>query len=76
LSLLRLDPTPMQVIINGKEQEIPDGLNLAGLVDLLGLSGKRLAIESNEDLVPRSRFESHRLAPGDRIEIVHAIGGG
>jgi sulfur carrier protein len=66
----------MQVFINGKGQEVPDDLNMTGLVDLLGLSGKRLAIESNDDLVPRSRFESHQIAPGDRIEIVQAIGGG
>jgi len=66
----------MQVFINGKQQDVPDCLSMAGLVDLLGLSGKRLAIESNEDLVPRSRFDAHLISPGDRIEIVHAIGGG
>jgi len=66
----------MQIIINGKPAEIPDDLSMAGLIEHLQLVGKRLAVEVNEELVPRSRFESHRLVPDDRVEVIHAVGGG
>lgn len=66
----------MQILLNGEPREIPDALTAAGLIVLLDLSGRRLAMEVNEEIVPRSRFESHVLAAGDRVEIVHAIGGG
>jgi len=66
----------MQVTINGEPREVPDGLSVSALVDLVGLGGRRLAVEVNDELVPRSRFGEHRLSLGDRIEIVQAIGGG
>lgn len=66
----------MQIIVNGSPTEIPDGLDMAGLVEQLELAGRRIAIEVNEELVPRSRFGEHRLAAGDRVEIIHAVGGG
>jgi sulfur carrier protein len=66
----------MQIYLNGEEQEIPDGINVASLIKLLELSGRRIAVEVNEELVPRSTFEEQQLQPRDRIEIVHAIGGG
>ncbi len=66
----------MQVTINGEPREVPDGLSISALVDLVGLGGRRLAVEVNEELVPRSRFGEHRLSLDDRIEIVQAIGGG
>lgn len=66
----------MQILLNGEPREIPDALTAAGLIALLELTGKRLAMEVNEEILPRSRFESHVLAAGDRVEIVHAIGGG
>jgi len=66
----------MQILLNGEPREIPEALTAAGLIALLELSGKRLAMEVNEEILPRSRFESHVLAAGDRVEIVHAIGGG
>lgn len=50
--------------------------SLAELVDSLHLSGQRLAIECNDEVVPRAEWSSRRLANGDRIEIVRAIGGG
>jgi len=46
------------------------------LLERLELTGRRLAIEVNEELVPRSRFATHRLQAGDRVEIIHAVGGG
>jgi sulfur carrier protein len=66
----------MEVIINGESQELPEAISASELIDQLGLSTKRLAVEVNLEIVPRSQFDSHRFKPGDRIEIVHAIGGG
>lgn len=66
----------MDIILNGNTREIPDQATAAELLLSLGLAGKRLALEINREIVPRSRFEQHRIRPGDRVEIVHAIGGG
>ncbi|NIR60349.1 MAG: sulfur carrier protein ThiS [Gammaproteobacteria bacterium] len=66
----------MEIIVNGETQQVPEGTNAAQLVELLGLGGRRLAMEVNEELVPRSALGHHELRAGDRIEIVHAIGGG
>jgi sulfur carrier protein len=66
----------MQIIVNGNSTELPDGASMADLIERLALAGQRLAVEVNEELVPRSRFEAHRLASGDRVEIIHAVGGG
>lgn len=66
----------MKITINGKAQEFDQALNMAGLLQTLDLSGKRLAVEVNEELVPRSQFDSFELSEGDQVEIVQAIGGG
>jgi sulfur carrier protein len=66
----------MDIVLNGEARSVPDGLTAQQLLEQLGLAGRRLALEVNEQIVPRSRFEAHSLRPGDRVEIVHAIGGG
>jgi len=66
----------MQIFINGEQREITDGLHMDALVEMLGLTGQRIAIEVNEELVPRSRFAEHALQPGDRVEVIQAVGGG
>jgi sulfur carrier protein len=66
----------MQIIVNGDPAEVPEGLPMLDLLERLELTGRRLAIEVNEELVPRSRFATHRLQAGDRVEIIHAVGGG
>ncbi len=67
----------MQLTINGKIREFEaDSLSVAELVEHLALVGKRLAIERNAEIVPRSQFEVTLLADGDNIEIVGAVGGG
>lgn len=66
----------MEVILNGEPQQLPDGISAAALIERLGLAEQRLAMEVNQEIVPRSTFESRVLQPGDRIEIVRAIGGG
>lgn len=62
--------------LNGERRELAPGLTVAALIDQLGLAGRRLAVERNGDIVPRSQHAATALADGDRIEIVHAIGGG
>ncbi len=66
----------MQIYLNGEEKEFSDNMTMSELVQQLDLGGQRFAIEVNKDLVPRSSFDQHRLQPGDRVEIVQAIGGG
>jgi sulfur carrier protein len=66
----------MQITVNGTPREAGEGLSLAGLLAELELAGKRLAVEVNEDVVPRSEHARFTLNDGDRVEIVHAIGGG
>jgi len=66
----------MYVTLNGSTRELPDNLSAGDLLLTLGLAGKRLALEINQEIVPRSAFDSHIIQPGDRVEIVHAIGGG
>jgi len=66
----------MNIIVNGAPRNVPDNLSANELILALGLGNRRLALEVNEEIVPRSRLETHRLNPGDRVEIVHAIGGG
>ena len=48
----------------------------ADIIELLGLGGKRLAMEVNQEILPRSRYAEHAIEEGDSVEIVHAIGGG
>ncbi len=62
--------------LNGEHREVPDGMSLAALIDELGLRGRRIAVEVNREIVPKSHHGDYRLADGDRVEIVHAIGGG
>jgi len=66
----------MDIIVNGTTRAVPDQTSASELLETLGLTGKRLALEINREIVPRSRFDRHLIRAGDRIEIVHAIGGG
>ncbi|MGB4812585.1 MAG: sulfur carrier protein ThiS [Methylophilaceae bacterium] len=67
----------MQITINGKPRIFDQAtLNLAQLVIALKLEGKRLAIECNSEIVPRSQFDQCQLNDGDKLEIVGAVGGG
>ena len=62
--------------VNGERREFNAPLNCADLVARLELAGKRVAIERNGEIVPRSRFPEQMLVDGDRLEIVVAVGGG
>lgn len=66
----------MDIILNGEPRQVPESLTAAGLVELLGLAGRRYAMEINGELLPKSAHDGYRLAAGDRIEIVQAVGGG
>jgi sulfur carrier protein len=68
--------TPIQVSVNGASREFPAPLTFQQLLEELRLAGKRLAIERNGEIVPRSRFPDAWVADGDRIEVVIAVGGG
>ncbi|MBA4503588.1 sulfur carrier protein ThiS [Marinobacterium marinum] len=66
----------MQIQVNGESLEVGEQITLAELVEQLELTGKRIAIELNLEIIPRSEHAGTRLNGGDQVEIVHAIGGG
>lgn len=66
----------MQVQVNGEMLQVQDDITLTGLVEQLELGEKRIAIELNLEIIPRSQHEETILKESDRVEIVHAIGGG
>ena len=66
----------MQLIVNGASMDVDAATTARALVEKLGLTGRRVAMELNGDILPRSTHDTHRFAEGDRIEIVHAVGGG
>ncbi len=66
----------MEIFLNGETRQIETACHVAALVKELGLENKRFAVEVNLEIVPRSQFEHFVLSAGDKVEIVHAIGGG
>jgi len=66
----------IEVFINGAAERLEEPASVAGLLAARGLVGKRVAVERNGEIVPKSRHAETPLASGDRIEIVVAVGGG
>ncbi|ACO76557.1 thiamine biosynthesis protein ThiS [Azotobacter vinelandii CA] len=66
----------MRIQLNGEPYELADGQTIADLLARLDLAGRRVAVELNLDIVPRSLHAATALREGDRVEVVHAIGGG
>ena len=66
----------MRIQLNGESLELPDGETVAALLTRLELTGRRVAVELNLDIVPRSQHAETSLNDGDSVEVVHAIGGG
>jgi sulfur carrier protein len=66
----------MEILLNGEARALPNGCTLARLLDDAGLAQRRVAVEVNGEIVPRARHDAQVLADGDRVEIVHALGGG
>lgn len=64
------------ITVNGEARDVAAGDTVAALLRAIGLDTRKVAVERNEEIVPRSTYESAALAPGDRLEIVHFIGGG
>jgi len=66
----------IDISINGVTRQLPEAVRIDALIEEMGLSGKRIALERNGEIVPRSSFATQRLAHGDKLEIVIAVGGG
>ena len=66
----------MHIQLNGESYELPAGQSVADLLQRLDLAGRRLAVELNREIVPRSQHAAVLLVEGDQVEVVHAIGGG
>ena len=66
----------MDILLNGESRQIADQTTLSSLLEAESLAGKRVAVEVNGEIVPRSRHGECVLAEGDVVEIVHALGGG
>lgn len=66
----------IRILVNGAPREFAAAPTVSQFLDELQLTGQRLAVERNGEIVPRSRFADLRLAEGDRIEVVVAVGGG
>ncbi len=66
----------MHVIVNGRPIDLPDGATVAALVARVGADAARVAVERNQDVVPRREWAECRLADGDHVEVVTFVGGG
>jgi sulfur carrier protein len=64
------------VTLNGEHRSVSPGSSVADLLAEIGLDSRKVAVERNEEIVPRSSYADTRLASGDALEIVHFIGGG
>ena len=66
----------MKIVLNGQERDIAATISLAQLLETTGYVNRRVAVEVNREIVPRSQYGERVLNAGDRVEIVHALGGG
>jgi sulfur carrier protein len=66
----------MNVVLNGREHPIGAPISVAALLEETGYAQRRIAVEINREIVPRSQYGARMLSAGDRVEIVQAIGGG
>lgn len=66
----------IEITVNGASRRIAAGLTVAGLIAELGLTGRRVAVERNRDVVPRARHDAVQLEAGDQVELVTFVGGG
>ncbi|MGB5278075.1 MAG: sulfur carrier protein ThiS [Gammaproteobacteria bacterium] len=66
----------MKITLNGEDRTVQPDASLGELLEMLDLKGKRIAVEVNREIVPRSEYDNFKLTESDTIEIVNAIGGG
>ena len=71
-----MDDFRIDIVFNDAALAVPAGCTVAQLLDREGLGGRRVAVEVNRRIVPRSAHGTHALAAGDKVEVVHALGGG
>ena len=71
-----LPSRPMQLVVNGEERQVEQRTTVKQLLASLGLADTLVAVERNEEVVPRARHENTLLDEGDRVEVVHFVGGG
>ncbi len=71
-----MSATPLQLVVNGEPRSLSAGATVDALVESLGLERRKIAVAVNRDIVPRAAFASQTLHPGDRVEILEAVGGG
>jgi len=64
------------ILFNGESREVPEGLTLAALVEWLKLPSDQVAVEHNLEIAPRGRWQDTPIRAGDRLEVVHFVGGG
>ena len=70
------DNTGMDIVLNGDALTLGDTATILDLLQTQGLAERRVAVEVNGEIVPRGRHAAHALRAGDKVEIVHALGGG
>jgi len=66
----------MRLLVNGEERRVEPSTTVKELLCSLGLADTLVAVERNEEVVPRAQHESTKLSEGDRVEVVHFVGGG
>ncbi len=66
----------MKIFVNGEPKQVNDSCSIQDLLAEMNITGQRLAVEVNEEIVSKSRHEDYSFNDGDKVEIVHAIGGG
>ena len=71
-----MDEQSIEIIVNGETRKITQGANVVDLINDLDLTPQRLAIELNLSILPRAKWSETELQPGDKLEIVHFVGGG
>lgn len=74
--MMQLDTQTISVLVNGAPQWFDAGATVADLLARIDAAGKRVAVERNGEIVPKSRHGDTKLADGDRLEVVVAVGGG
>ena len=66
----------MNIIVNGERFDFPNPLNVEELIDYLGFEKKRIALEVNETIIPKSNHGTYILSNNDKVEVINAVGGG
>ena len=66
----------MEIRLNGEARELPEACTVLAMLEAAGFGERRVAVEVNREIVPRSRHAAHALRAGDQVEIIQAIGGG